>query len=598
MIKKIVVTIMAGVFATGFSVATLYGDVKAKPDHRTSPFHDAKVAILKSILKQNIPRQFDFRAADLSVFTGINLHIDNLRISENPDFINHPLKQYTHFYTDGHTRVNVKVWPLFLARVYMKDLQIDKPVIHVIRNRQGNLSIDDMFRSSKKSVLDWLNVDNLHIEDGTLHYIDAAPPGGTFEIALNSLNASVTGFSINHDFNVAMSLRGPQAASSNLHITGRAGPIKSASNFRELPMDVRFRIEKTPVSPYAVYIPKGLPVPINGEMSVNYHVHGTAWSGLFMKGDSRIDGIVLRSENQNRQSIPFDLGLFIDDQALFSLKEDRLAFSGTRLQLNASPFFIDGEIARLSQSPQMDLRIVSPGIDLDDIKRIHPFYEDYLPDHLSCMGLAGMNIHASGDQSKVHITGEMDFTHAALSVQGFFAKKQAERHVMTFEATTFPETRTFEGSGRIAVGRIEVVSPDFFRRFLNILSHMVPDGDLNTLDAGDDETPVIADSLEGEVRFTDAQLFFSQLLITNCRRKIEAHGLDAVMAGEVDLTQNTILAKGRVILPVEISRKIDLSSPFAKNLAVDDSGRLQIPVTISGPMNAPSFRVNEKNMDI
>ena len=597
MIKKIVVMVMAGIFATSCSIATLYGEAKAKPGHRVSPFHDAKVAILKSILKQNIPRHFDFKAADLSILTGINLYIDNLRISENPDFINHPLKRYPYFYTDGHTRVNVKVWPLFLAKVCMKNLQINRPVIQVIRDDQGNLSIDDMFRSSKGSVLDWLNVDNLHIEEGTLHYIDAAPARDTFEIALHSLNASVTGFSINHDFNISMSLRGPSAASSNLFIAGRAGPIKSASNYRELPMDIRFRLDKALVSSYVPYIPQGLPVPIAGELSVNYHVHGNAWSGLSMKGHSRIDGIVLRSEQHNRQSIPFNVGLFIDDQAVFSFKDDRLEFSGTRIQLNTSSLFINGDITRLSQSPRMDLKIVSPGIDLDDIKRIHPFYEDYLPDHLSCTGLAGVNLHLSGDQSKIHIKGEMDFTRAAVSVQDFFLKKQDQRHLMTFEATTFPETRTFEGSGRMHTGTIEVFSPAFFHRLLTQLNRVVPDVDMNSVNIADDETPVIADSLEGNVRFTDTKLFFSEIRLTNCRRK-EGRGLDAVMGGEVDLANHTIHAQGRIILPAGVFKNDSLSFPLPTNTTIDESGRLQVPVTISGYLDAPKVTFNDKTVDM
>ncbi|MBU0996353.1 MAG: DUF748 domain-containing protein [Proteobacteria bacterium] len=579
-------------FAIIICFFAIYSHAEDKePGRSPSRFHEMEVRILNSILTKNVPRKFDFNQMDFSLITGIGIDINQLKISENQAFCDHPLKDYDNFYTDEKITISIKALSLLLAKINMKEVTITRPVVHILQDENGNLSIDDLFKGNKGPVLSWLNVDDLTLTDGKLTFIDASPPRKPYVVVLDAVRTEVTGFSINETFKVNMSLRGPASEINNIFFNGMAGPIRDATHFMQVPVNMDFILNKTPVAPFSVYFPFGFPTPVSGQLSINNHVNGNLWSGLHMKGFSKIENIVISSDDGREKSIPFMLGISIDNDMILSLKENRLAIDDVKIYLNKSIFILDGQIANISKNPTFDLALSSQGIDFDDLKQVHPFQKEYMPDNFMYSGLSELNIHVTGDQKKINLSGQMDFTNTLLEVKDFFKKEPSSRHILTFEGTTFPETKTFEAHGEIDSGTLQILTPEWYSMLRQELTRSLNINPNKSFLAVYPDAPIIADSLNGHVELTDDKIKFQNIKFINCHQK-EREGMDAMISGEIDLLNLTIDLFGDIILSEKDSMACLHLVSSEKTAKTSANNRMTIPIAITGPMSKPSIRLN------
>lgn len=567
--------------------------------HQRSRAHEIEVKILNAILKKNVPRKFDFNHADFSLLSGISIVINQLKVSENPAFKNHPLKDYDRFYTDETMRVSIKALPLFVAKVSMKEMHMEKPFFHVLRNEKKELSVDDLFKGNKGPVLGWLNVDQWTISNGTLRFIDAAAPRRAFVALFSNLNATISGLSVHEIFKVNISLKGPGSPKPNCFFDGTAGPINDAANLSQVPVSMNFRLKDAKIANYSAYFAPGLPVPISGLVSIGYQVNGDFWSGLHMKGSSVVHDLTLSSDDgREKKSIPFTLGMSLNQSMIFSMKEEKLTIENAEIQLNRSRFIIDGTISRISENPWMDIRLAATGIDLDDIKQIYPFHGEYMPDSFIYSGRSGMSLHMKGDQKKVILSGRIDFSDTLLEVTGFFRKNPSDKLLLQVDASTFPQTKRFEGTGSVQSGAIEIFTPKGYQRFRETLCrhfHLEtgPCSSHNSFS----ETPVVAESMEGHVAFSDDQIILENVTLKNCRQGAK-EGIDAVVSGWVDLIKKRIYLAGEAVLSLKESASLLSARPADKSIIRDEMGRIHLPITISGGIEKPVIQLDHTIFEV
>lgn len=562
-------------------------------DREISRLNKMSVRILNAIVKKNMPRKFNFDDVDFSFLKGLSIDVINLRMSENPDFMSHPLKIYDHFYQSQNLHVSIKFLPLLIAKVHMREMKIDQPRIYVIRNEEGNFSLQDMMKEQKGPVMDWLNVDNMKITRGYFHYIDASPPRKPLKVTFDEMDATVTGFSLNHDFKVDVSLKGPGSLEKNIFFNGMAGPIKNSKNFHEVPVDMDFKIKNAPLIPYLAFIPEGMPIPVSGEMSVNYHVSGDLWSGLKMKGDISMNNVILSTEDGKIKSIPFHTDLSSGHQMTISAKDKTASIEKGYFHLNKTALYINGTVKNYSENPELDMKVSSPAIDFDDIKKIHPFQEAYLPEGMTYSGFCAADMHVKGDMCQTDIEGKLDLTDTVFEIPGLCSKKEPSRQILTFKAKAFPETKTFIAEGTIKFETLSLSAPDIINRmnkeFRRHLKSKVENVSITHLNG---DTPITIETLDGKITYGEEIVTLIDIQLTNCYQD-NIEGIDAIVNGTIHITDEVLDITGEMILPKNDSAILSKKGAFFKKMVIDSDDRMHIPIKLTGSLTEPKIAIRQ-----
>lgn len=570
------------------SISLPLNSMSFKKEEKISKFNRIGINILNSLVKKNIPREFIFDDLDFSFLKGIGVNIINLRMSENPDFLDHPLNIYDYFYRSDNTEVKIKFLPLLIAKVHLHSLTVTNPEIFLIRDEIGRFSIEDMFREQRKGpVLDWLNVDDMEVTGGVFHLSDASAIREPLKITFDQMDTTISGFSLNKDFSVAISLKGPGASQKNIFFDGKAGPIKDSENFQEVPLDMDFRMENEPLIPYIPMIPKGMPIPVAGNIFLNYHVKGNMWSGLNMKGDLLIKDIVLISEKDGLRSIPFLFSISSGEEMKITSKDKIFDLKNGCVRLNKTELYMNGRLSNYKDNPKLVADFKSPAIDLEDIKKIHPFQEKYMPEGMSYSGFCEAEMHVEGTREKVMIASSLNLTDAFYEAPGFFSKKKSVRQLFDFEASVHPETLTIQSKGNIDSGEILLTVPDLNttikKKFFAGLKKGVKGLSIKNLN---EDEPIVIEALNGQINYNEATMTLVNMELKNCHQK-NMDGMDALVNGSVDINNETVNVSGVITLSRKDSKMlIDAGSSYSCH-EVNEEGRLPIPVKITGTLKNP-----------
>ena len=569
----------------------LYADTN-KPKQKISTFKKMSMNILNSILQKNIPREFSFDDIDFSFLTGLKVDIINLRMSENKNFMSHPMKTYDNFYTSQKMGVKVKFLPLLIGKVHMHKINITNPHFYVIRDEKGNFSFEDLFQAQKGHVLDWLNVDDMKVTGGIFHYFDASASREPLKITFDEFEAIVSGFSLNRPFYVNISMRVPLSKKSNIFFNGKAGPIKDSKNFEEVPVDMDFKLEHAPITPYITCIPKGIPIPVSGNISINYHVIGNLWSGLKMEGNLSIDNIIISNEDGKIRSIPFHVGFSSGKNVIISSKDKILSMEDGHLKLNKTTLQVNGTINDYTGNPELDVTVESSDINLDDIKKIHPFQEGYLPDGINYSGSVAVKVHVKGNQQKINISGKMDLTNTLFEFPGLLAKKTPSPQLFDFTATVFPETKSFIAEGNIDFKKSQLSSPDIIEKAQTKFREYLKTGiEKISVLKFTKENPIVIDVLKGQVKYNKEIITLINIKLTNCHQS-GLRGFSAVVNGTLDMIKESIDITGEIIFPA-LDTDI-LIKQITKDILyhLDEKNRIHILINITGSLTAPEITFN------
>jgi uncharacterized protein involved in outer membrane biogenesis len=172
-------------------------------------------------------------------FWPLGARLLNFVLADDPTF------STEHFLRAKALRIELRLLPLFIGQFRPKRMDLESPVIMVVRDAQGRYNFASRVRDEKNertgdskklrgeqrdSALLW--VPSLNISGGTLRFRDLTDNG---ELIATQINFTISDFESGEPFEIQLEAA-VNAAQPNLHLKSWIGSIADKRDFRDVPL--------------------------------------------------------------------------------------------------------------------------------------------------------------------------------------------------------------------------------------------------------------------------------------------------------------------------------------------------------------------------
>jgi len=199
-----------------------------------------------------------------------------------------------------------------------------------------------------------------------------------------------------------------------------------------------------------------------------------------------------------------------------------------------------------------------------------------------------MNVRLTGNQLDATLTGGMDLTGMTFTFADYFYKPGQAPMKMDFSARV--NTRELmAATGRFEMGNFELGHYNFIEDVLmRLLANATDQAAKEKLLARYRQLPQTMEKISGNVSYKDNRARVTDINIINLRPE-PAPGLDAVLDGVVNFSDNTLDMKGDIIISKELSRAVIAIAP--ENAAYLCEGSIVIGFQHTGTIDNFSLEI-------
>ena len=197
--------------------------------------------------EQALGRKVSVGDVGLTLWGGVGLTLSNFTMSDDPSFSS------SHFVSAEDLQINVKLMPLLRKDFQVKRLILHKPVIQVIRNKEGRFNFSTVGQEKKEKQKEpekaekekeqktppALLIAVVDISGGEVHYVDQK--AGT-DFRANQIDFKVKDFDLNRPFSAELAAA-LFSEKQNFKLQAQIGPIGSHTDFSDVPLDGKADIE-------------------------------------------------------------------------------------------------------------------------------------------------------------------------------------------------------------------------------------------------------------------------------------------------------------------------------------------------------------------
>ena len=174
-------------------------------------------------------------------FWPVGARLANLALGDDPVF------STEDFLRAKALRVELRLLPLFIGQLRPKKMDLESPIITIVRDAQGRYNFGSRARDEKNGRQDdarskksrgeqqdsrLLWVPSFNISDGTLRFRDLTDGG---ELSATQINLKITDFESVEPFEIQLEAA-VNAATPNLHLKSWIGSIAENPDFRDVPL--------------------------------------------------------------------------------------------------------------------------------------------------------------------------------------------------------------------------------------------------------------------------------------------------------------------------------------------------------------------------
>jgi AsmA protein len=321
----------------------------------------------------------------VTLWGGIGLRLSDFTMSDDPSFSS------SDFVRAEDLQINVKLLPLLRKDFQVKRLILHRPVIEIIRNKEGQFNFATIGRDKKpkeptkaqKAEQEPLEKDPkgpallliavVDISGGAVRYLDQK--AGT-DFRADQIDLKVRDFDLNRAFSAELAVA-VFSQKQNLKVQAQIGPIGLRRDFSDVPVDGKAEIDsldfgklKSALPAVKAALPKD--TDVSGIVTVKeLRLKGTL-NKLTLKGmlDGTGAAVNFGDTLHKAAGIPFTVateGQFGD--GLFH-------FGQTKLKLHTMELSGKGDLG-LGGAPTFNLSLASNRFSLDGWEKIVPLLQDY-----------------------------------------------------------------------------------------------------------------------------------------------------------------------------------------------------------------------------
>ncbi|MFB3786126.1 MAG: AsmA family protein [bacterium] len=395
-------------------------------------------------VKQAVGRDVTLEKIDVTLWPAAGVRLSKFTVSDDPKFS--PDK----FVTAEDLQIQFKLLPLLQKKLEVSQLVLNKPVIQLIRDKEGVLNVSTLGKtngnpdSSGESAApakpapsagngEAFSFGLIQVNNGDVRFVDR--PGGQ-EIQANQIDATVRDFRLDQPVSIRLAAA-VLAAKQNISLQGQFGPLGKSFDLANLPLQADVQIDSLNLDELQKKFPalkEKLPpwLDISGPMQASLKIVG----------------------EKNQISLP---SMQIT-MALFSPQKSNFTFQGSVSSITlggaADKIALDG-VATLSA---LDLKRLQTGIASLKV----------FPPELRAEGTVDAQIKVKGHPGQLALNATLDASAADLNYNDQFLKAKGIPMQIAVDAAaganleiqkadiTLNKTRV-EGSGKITTGKTPAV---------------------------------------------------------------------------------------------------------------------------------------------
>jgi uncharacterized protein involved in outer membrane biogenesis len=332
--------------------------------------------------EQALGRKVSVGDVGVTLWGGVGLRLSNFTMSDDPSFSS------SHFVRAEDLQINVKLMPLLRKDFQVKRLILHRPLIEIIRNKEGKFNFstigkdkkpkepakvekEPVERDPKSPTL--LLIAVVDISGGEVRYLDQK--AGT-DFRANQIDLKVRDFDLNRAFSAELAVA-VFSQKQNLKVQAQIGPIGSRTDFTDVPIDGSADIEsldfgklKSALPAVKAALPKD--ADVSGILTVkNLRLKGTL-KKLALKG--ALDGTDATVNFGNTLRKTAGIPLTVAAEAQFG--DGLFRLGQTKMKLHTMELSGKGDIS-LGNAAMLNLSLVSNRFSLDGWEKIVPLLQDY-----------------------------------------------------------------------------------------------------------------------------------------------------------------------------------------------------------------------------
>ncbi len=571
--NKIIAVFLIGAVFTGALLAALPVPARdsSSEESSLSYFDRKRLAVLKSIIAKNLPRNLSVKKMDTFLLGLRGAEITGFKMTENESFLKeHPYVSDPVFLKAKRIIVRINPLMLFLGQVYIREMTIEEPVFQVVRDKEGSWNFDDLTENQDSKLIKWLRVENLTIKNARYEVLDHGALNSPASSTIRDVDVTVRDFTIGEVFNLDIKAASPGAEKQNFFMRGQAGPMEIDQKNDQIPLDVDLNIVDLPILAYNRYaFPADSPVlPDSGRVNLDFHLTGDAWSGMTMTGRLRLEDLVFRSTERELRGAPLKVDIGLKQPLVLSLENDRLAMPLLEMVVNGNSFYISGDARELRGLSEASLEVVTGDVDLDVIQSIYPFFTDSLPEQLELGGHLDMNVRLAGNQSRARVTGQLDLTELRFGFGDYFFKPPRQQLVMNVDSLV-STAGIIKGRGTFTVERCLLGNYNFIE---DLLSRLLPETGKTALKqqilADYGRLPHMFDAVEGTISYAEERVLLERIQLSNLAPR-NLPGIDGVLEGYLDTGDQTVNVSGQIRMLEDLTRRVVAIDPGVERFVED-----------------------------
>ena len=411
-------------------------------------------------LEAHLQRKVSVQEAEVTVFTGIGARLKRAAIFDDPRFAVAP------FVTLDSLVVKPRIWPLLRGKVEIASVELDQPVIQLIKNAGGSWNFESLGKSpssprpsgqgqpgsqpsagrppsssqptpsqpsSSQSDSLSLTVSALRLRDGTLSVRKATPSGGTEESRYENINLQLHNISTQEvaTFDLSLQLPGPEKAS--VRAAGKLGPL-NFQQFQKAILDGKVQFSSAPVAGLSALL---APVAASGtqwtgNLSGDLLVKGTLEMGFSADGKIAYAGLGSKSATHESPRVNGELLLKGGYQPSTSL----VKIESSELRMPNSTVQVSGTISDQPEASQFDLRVDSPKLVFDDVLKLASVFGKGPPNGVNASGTGKLALQVKGTSKNPKVSGEAQFSDVRLSYPGLTEQISVSPFTLSFKDNT------------------------------------------------------------------------------------------------------------------------------------------------------------------
>src|SRR5262245_6543753 len=334
--------------------------------------------------EQALGRKLSVGDVGVTLWGGIGLTLSKFTMSDDPSF------SASHFVSAEDLQVNVKLLPLLRKDFQIKRLILHKPVIQVIRNKEGKFNFSSIGKEKKEKPKEpekaekekqekqqkappALLIAVVDVSGGEVHYVDQKE--GT-DFRANQIDFKVRDFDLNRPFSAELAAA-LFSEKQNLKLQAQIEPIGSQNDFSDVPLDGKADIEALDFGKLKSTLPVvRAALPKDMDMSGILTAKDLRFKGtlkkISLKGvlDGSAAAMTYGQTLRKAAGIPF----VVSADAQYG--NGLLRLGQTKAKLSTMELTANGEV-NLGDGPALNLSLASNRFSLDGWEKIIPLLSDY-----------------------------------------------------------------------------------------------------------------------------------------------------------------------------------------------------------------------------